>query len=256
MKMQSRYTGKYALSALIVDDEEYSRLNLAQLLKKHCPQIEIAGYAQDLEEARSCLDRIVPDLVFLDVQMPGGSGFDLIEDQSNPIPYEVIIVTAFPDYGIKAVKAGALDYLLKPLRVRELQLAVLKAWNACLKKRQINSTEGENACKIAVSHHKGISLINKKDIVYLKADNMYTTLYLEKGEALLVSKPIVNFEQLLSEDCFLRIHKSYMINFRFMEGFSKANGGTVWMKNKVEIPVSRRQFPLFQKMLKWYTIPV
>lgn len=255
MKMQNRYSEKYTLTALIVDDEEYSRMNLSLLLQKHCPQIQVSGFACDINEAQSAIEAIRPEVIFLDVQMPGGCGFDLLQNYTD-YPFEVVIVTAYPDYGIQAVKSGALDYILKPIRAVELTTAVQRAWKIRLKKRQWNSLGVEESRKIAVSHSKGVSLICKKDIVYLEADNMYTTLHLENDTTLLVSKSIKSFEQSLPDDYFFRLHKSYIINFRHIEGFSKANGGTVWMKNQVEIPVSRRQLPLFQKLVKWHTISI
>jgi two-component system LytT family response regulator len=255
MKTQAQYTKRVSLSSLIVDDEEYSRRNLNQLLKKHCPQVDVKATAINVNQARKAIDQIQPDLVFLDIQMPGLSGLDLLKSYSCR-SFSVILVTAHPTYGIDAVKEGALDYLLKPIRVSELKTAVDKAWNQESQETWIKKHISTESYKISVSHTEGVSIISVKDILYLEADNMYTTIRLLNGEMLLASKPIGDFEKVLADFNFFRIHKSYLINFRYLERYSKNGGGLVWMSDKAELPVSRRQFPLFQKLLKQHVTPV
>lgn len=255
MNMQEHYSDNFVLSALIVDDEEYGRKNLLRLIEKYCPQIKVVACAENIQEAKDEITNKRPELIFLDIQMPGGNGFKLLESFTEP-QFSVIIVTAHPDYGIKAVRAGAVDYILKPLRVVELTEAVKRAWQDQHYKRQLKGAFLKESCKISISHTKGVSLICLNDIMYLEADNMYTTMYLADDTPLLISKPIKDFETSLKGDLFLRIHKSYLINFQHLARFTRANGGMVWMKNEVELPVSRRKLPLFQKLLLWHATPI
>ena len=248
-------SGIFSLSALIVDDEEYGRKNLQQLVLKNCPQIEICGLAENIETARLIIKDRKPDIVFLDIQMPGGDGFSLLKNYVER-PFSVIMVTAFPDYGIQALRAGAVDYILKPLRVKELNAAVERAWEEQSRKRINAQKSTDPNAKISVSHTKGISFIQIQSISYLEADNMYTTIYLEDTSSLLVSRPIKDFESVLPEDSFFRIHKSYLINVFHMSRFSKATGGWVWMKGEKQLPISRRKLGLFQQMLRWYAEPI
>ena len=234
------------LRTIIVDDEVHGRQNLLQLIQKHCPQLQVDGLASSVEEASEMISDKGPDVVFLDVQMPGCSGFDLLKSPGR-ITFSVVIVSAHAHYGIQAVKADAVDYLLKPIRVSELKEAVRKV-------QSITPQEdvADNAQKIAIPHAHGVSLVSVNDIEYLEADNMYTTLHLASKRPVLVSRGIKEFEVALPASRFVRIHKSFIVNLDFVHHFHRLGGGEVELMSGANLPVSRRRLSLFQDALSRY----
>lgn len=237
------------LTAVVVDDELHGRKNLVSLLGKHCPQVDVIGTADDVESADKIISNQVPDLVFLDIEMPGLNGFELLTDGDRD--YAVIIVSAHQQYGIKAVKLNVLDYVLKPIRSKELKEAVNKATTRSFDTEK-SSYSSKN--KMAIPHSRGTSVISLDRIVYLEADNMYTTLHLVDRTVLVASKPIVEFEKALANTSFFRIHKSHMINFDHLLLFSKQHGQQVVLSNDATLPVSRRRLAQFEKALCNHTL--
>lgn len=236
------------MKAIIVDDELNNRENLRQLLKIHCPEVTIVAACTSAAEAREeiiCLD---PDLVFLDIEMPGGNGFSLLESLPDP-DFEVIFVTAYGHYGIKAIKFSALDYLLKPIDITELTEAVKKAEekialrqeNRRMKHLLQNSKLPDENKTIALSLADKIEFIEIDTIIRCEAENNYTTFYLTDGQKLVVSKTLKEFDELLTPCHFLRVHQSHLINLRQVKSFIKSDGGYIRMKDGSSVSISRQR---------------
>jgi len=237
------------LKAVIVEDEKRSRETLAGLLKLYCKNIEIVAEAEDVRTGLEAIRNNDPDLVFLDIQMPDGSGFKLLESLEQ-INFDVIFTTAYDQFAIKAIKFSALDYLLKPIFPEDLLAAVKKAEEKRLKP---GSKEGikvllENyrkpetdTPKIVLSTSEKINVVNVKDIIRCESDNYYTMFYFTDGKRLMVSKTLKENEELLSSYNFIRPHKSHLINALYIKSFNKQDGGYIVMTDGSTVPVSRRK---------------
>lgn len=236
------------MKALIVDDEKDVSLALKLLLTKTCPDIQIIGVVHSAMEAVKVLKKDKVDILFLDVEMPGGNGFDLLEIVDNKDLY-VIFTTAHSEYAIKAIKNGAKDYILKPIDPDELMASVAKA------KKEIDSikTNGVGtkiSSTLSISTPKGLMFVNKEDVIYIKADGRYSELYCKDDQRYTVCKNIGEYEEELSKDFFFRVHKSYLINCKHVVKINSTDGGFVEMNNKSEIEISKRKKAEFLKFLK------
>ena len=250
------------LNALIVDDEEYSRKSLYFLLQEHCPQINTAGQASSVANAREILEEHSFDLVFLDIAMPKENGFELLPDiqKTNSL---VIFITAFDQYALKALKASAVDYLLKPIDITELKAAVEKALirkteNISSKENLLRlSTLSENLQnkskidKITLQHTHGFHVIDTDNIIHIEADSNYSVFHLKNDTKLVISKPLKEFEDMLNSD-FARIHKSAIVNLKYIKSYSNKHGLEVILLNDSILPVSRRRASDFQEKLKQF----
>lgn len=237
------------VKAIIIEDEKMSRETLRRLLEKYCPTVEVVaeadGYRKGMEEIR----KYHPDVIFLDIQMPDGSGFRLLEELED-IDFEVIFTTAFDQFAIKAIKYSALDYLLKPIIPQELTEAIQrverkKADNA---KRRIEAVATDNLKmqddrnhKIVLSTSEMLHVISVDDIIRCESDNYYTNFYFIDGRKLLVSKTLKENEELLSHHNFIRPHKSHLINIKYIKSYIRQEGGYILMSDDTHIPVSRRK---------------
>ena len=241
------------IKAIIAEDEQKNRENLRQLLLKHCPGIDIIDCCSSAAEAYEIIVSLQPELVFLDIEMPGMNGIyvgnELKKANKNVIIFvEVIFVTAYDHYGIQAIKFSALDYILKPTDIDELIQAVTKA------KKKI-STQAENRQMLhllqnnklpdkhktpALSLADKIEFIEIGSIVRCKAENNYTTFYLKDGQQLVVSKTLKEFDELLVPYHFLRVHQSHLINLNEMKSYIKSDGGYIRMKDGSSVSISRQ----------------
>jgi two-component system LytT family response regulator len=234
------------IQAIIVDDEPGNIDVLKKMIAGFCKNIEISGSAASVEEAITAINEKKPDLVFLDIEMPGKNAFDLV-DYLSPIGFEIIFVTAFEHYALKAFRYSAIDYLLKPVNIRELQEAVEKARTRIQDRNfqdRLNNffnIERKKETKIAVQLKDGYSFINYDDIVCCSSDGTYTVIYLINGNKLLSSNNLKHFTGLLPEDIFCRIHHSYLANLDHAVHFSRGRGGTLLMVNKMLLEVSQRK---------------
>ena len=246
------------LNALIVDDEEYSRKSLYFLLQENCPEVHIGGIAKSVAEARTLLEEQNFNVAFLDIAMPKENGFELLPQlQSRNVM--VIFTTAYDQYALKALKANAIDYLLKPIDIAELKTAVSKAvdWAQML---SVSSAKTAETVKPEVNAHKKISLpgtygfkvVDTVDIIYVEADSNYSIFHLKTGEKLIISKPLKEFEETLDTFGFIRIHKSAIINLKYVRSYSNKNGLQVLLTNNVVLPVSRRRATEFQEKARQY----
>lgn len=226
------------LRSIIVDDEKLSRDLLHASLEEYCSGIEVGGEAASIEEARPLIEQYEPDVVFLDIQMPNGSGFDLVADNRK---FEVVFVTAYRQFAIHALKAGAVDYLLKPIDTAELKSSVERLYSrhAKNKKRDYFLFPGELDKRISIRHTGGFRVLQLSEITRLEASDNYTRIHLTGGTRLTVCKTLKDFERKLHTDWFLRVHKSYMINLFHLREYLTEDGGVALMSDGEKVPVSR-----------------
>lgn len=238
--------------SIIVDDELKSRENLKKMILTFCEGVEVAATCQNVTQGIEAIDKTRPDLVFLDVQMQGETGFDLLT-QIKEIDFEVIFTTAHAEYAIKAIKFSAVDYLLKPIDVDELQNAVAKVkarLNGDIVERMhqllqnVKATGLENY-KLALPTAEGLTFIKVNDILYLKASGNYTEIFMVEGQKYLVSRHLKEYDDMLGESNFFRIHHSTLINVNFIQSYARGEGGYVVMTDGVSLDVSRRKKEAF-----------
>ncbi|MEM9929426.1 MAG: LytTR family DNA-binding domain-containing protein [Bacteroidota bacterium] len=243
------------IRALIVDDEANNRENLRLALAVHCPEVEVVGEA---DSAITAMDRIKaeqPDLVFLDIAMPLGSGFDLLEGLER-IDFEIIFVTAYDKYAIRAIKFAAVDYLLKPINVLELKKAVTRVQSKHLRKHQQDQLATllhnikQQEKKIALPQADHIEFVAVHQIVRCRGDRNYTHFILKDGRKLLVSRTLKEYVELLEDQSFYRIHQSHLVNLNCIHKYSKRDGGILIMEDGEQLPVARaRKEGLLERLL-------
>ncbi len=238
------------INALIVDDEKSSRAVLIQLLKEFCPEVNILGEATSAQLAYDFILKTPVDLVFLDIQMPTGNGFTLLQ-KFTVLPFDVIFVTSYDQYAINAIKFSALDYLLKPVAIDLLKDAVTKAIETKGKKSNtqpqvINLLQLVDADvtekKIALHQKDAVRFVKVSDILYIEGESNYTSITISTLEKYTSSRTLKEFEEYLqSFDFFVRIHKEVIINVHHIEKYSKGDPFIIEMKDKKEFEASRRR---------------
>lgn len=234
------------MKAVIIDDEKDSRDILANYVKKYCPEVAVCGFGESVETGLSAIREHQPDIVFLDIEMPYGNGFDLL-DKAKDIDFETIFVTAFDHYAMQALNQSAAYYLLKPIDIEELIKAVQKIKS---EREQENYTQhakvlldnlkagGQTQQKIMLPTLEGFEIVSIRSIVYCEAVDNFTRFHFEVGQPLLICRTLKYFEDLLKDSRFLRIHRSYLINPEYVVRYSRGKGGYVTMKNNQELEVS------------------
>ncbi len=256
-------------SAIVIDDERNVREALSISLRQNCPDIFISGAAASAEQGRELLRTNEVDIIFLDISMPRENGFEFLNsiDKQN---YCIIFTTAYEEYALKAIKANAIDYLLKPINPEELKESVQKAI-AHLELRHHkpemqqayaeslgNLTEqvqsGSNLIKkITVAEQFGFKVIDVADIKYLEADTQYTILFLKGPEQIVSSKSIGEFEKILTNPEFFRIHKSIIINLNYLKEFSSYQGNYAVLQDKSKLLISRRRLNEFKEKVREFS---
>ena len=235
------------LQAIIVEDEANSRELLANYITKYCPEVHIKGTASNIKEAIILIEKYSLDLVFLDVEMPYGNAFDLL-DELPERTFETVFVTAYDHYAIDALNNHAAYYVLKPIAIDELIKAVqvvkeIKLKEAALAQEVVSTlTPAQKTGKITVPQQDGFRVVKIQDILYCKADDNYTEIHLE-DQKILVSKTLKHFESMLKDSQFVRIHKSYLINIQYVTKYRKGKGGSVVLSNTKEIQVAPSRKP-------------
>jgi len=229
------------LRAIIVEDEETSREILKNYLTKYCPSVEVLGEAANVDEALVLIRNNTLDLVFLDVEMPYGNAFDLL-DQVGDRSFETVFVTAYNHYAIDALNAHASFYLLKPISIDKLIEAVdyvseIKEKENSLQNTVLKPKLSQVTGKITIPLQSGFEVLEVADILYCQADDNYTNIHLETGKKL-VSKTLKYFEDILTESGFARVHKSYLVNVNEITEYRKGKGGSVVLSSGKEIMVS------------------
>ena len=221
------------IKTILVDDEHLNNKNLEILLKNHCPNISILGSFVSATDAKNYLLKHDVDLVLLDVSMPNKSGFDLL-DHFTDRKFIVVFVTAHEEFAIKALRIGALDYVLKPILVSELKTAI-----ASVEKQLFNNDTNTSSKKIVISNDEGKSIIDPSEILYFKGDDNICTLFLSKNRKVSVSKTLKYFEDLLDVN-FVRIHKSYLLNTNCASKIIHKELPFIELLNGTQLPISRR----------------
>lgn len=248
------------MRTIIIDDEEKARKTIMGFLAMSCKEIEIVAQAESVETGLKAIREFQPELVLLDINMPDGTGFDLLKLIGN-FSFKLIFVTAYEEYAVKAFKFSAIDYILKPINPTELIEAVEKA-------RQLFDKENfelrykafianydnklKSDKKLVLKTSESIFMIEVKDIIRCEADGSYTTFYLNDCRKILVSKNLKEYEDMLTELNFFRAHHSHLVNLNYMQSFEKRDGGYILMKDKSMVPVSTRRkdelLTLFENM--------
>ncbi len=236
---------KQKYRALIIDDERSSRLVLKKLLEQDCSEIDVLGELGDIEEGYHAIKELKPDLVFLDIRMPKGDSFTLLE-RLGETNFEVIFVTSYDQYALSAIKASALDYLLKPVERKELVAAVAKFKKRFLEKTPTNSELIRNLFmqkerKVAIHHKGNVMLLPIEEINFIEADINYSNVYTHY-QNYYVAKTLAEWEEILQEDkLFIRVNKSTIINCNYCSYYEKGNPVVLVLKNNNKVPVSRRR---------------
>ncbi len=247
------------IKAIIVDDEKMSRLTLRKLLEMYCPSVEIIAEAQNAAEAAVLARELKPDLIFLDVAMPGKNGIDFLKEQDE-INFEVIFVTAHDKYVLQAIRFAAIDYLQKPVEEKLLVTAVSNAAKRIQQKSNSQHIEtflhnmkqqtSQQAMQLCIPSIKGFQVVELNDIVYCEAENTYTTIHFKDGKKTLASRPLMDYELMLQDNQFFRIHKSSLVNMKHIKEYQKGEGGFVTLSNGKQLEVSRRKKETFLAKMK------
>jgi two-component system LytT family response regulator len=246
------------IKAIIIDDEEPGRNVLENLIRKYCPDVSIIGTGSSAKEAKRLIAELNPSLLFLDVEMPGGSGFELLE-QIEKRNFAVIFTTAYDQYAVKAFKYSAIDYLLKPINIEELMNAVKKIKASGSKQNEEsvqhlvesynNSGVSKNSNNAALPTHEGLVFANITDIIRCEADGKYSWCYLKDNKKVYALRSMKDLEEQLEQFGFCRIHHAHLVNLNQIRAYTKGDGGTVTLSNGDEVTVSKRKKDEFLKRL-------
>lgn len=236
------------LRTIIIDDEAHMRQTLEKMVDRFCLNLNLVATADGVKRGVSAIRQYHPDLILLDIKMNDGTGFDLLK-QIEPIDFKIIFITAYDQYAVKAIKFSAIDYLLKPIDPDELILATKKAdeivqqdFNIQLNALSENLKNGEQSDKkIILKTFDNIHLVKVRDITYCESEGSYTNICLMNGKRILVSNTLKDYDEMLKESGFYRVHKSYLINMRFVERFERTDGGHVILENGSRVPVASRK---------------
>jgi two-component system, LytTR family, response regulator len=235
--------------AIIIDDEENSRSNTRSMIESYCPELEIVGEAANGPDGKLKIQDLKPHLVFLDINMPGMNGFQMLEGIYNR-DFCVVFLTAYSEHGINAVKAGAIDYLLKPLMLSELQAAIHKVVQHYESKTSTSSAKPDDKSLILINHNKGFTLVDVKDIVWLEADDNYTNLFINGKKKIVASKTLREFEAILPPQEFFRIHRSSLININYIKEYNNQEGGGILLSDGTMVHVSKARIQEFADFIK------
>jgi two-component system LytT family response regulator len=251
------------LNVIIVDDEEFARSSLYFLIQENCENVHLCGIAKSVEEARQLLILHDIDLIFLDIAMPGKNGFELVPDAKNNNA-QIVFTTAYDQYALKAIKANALDYLLKPIDIDELKETIEKAAkfvrfsdfeldrNERMQHLMSDLSEKSEIRKLSLPNGQGYTMIDLNEIIHIEADSNYSVFHLNQREKITVSRVLKEYEEILPENQFVRIHKSSIINLNYLKEYNFKNGLEVLLKNGEKIAVSRRRSSIFVEKVKLY----
>ncbi|HXB34589.1 MAG TPA: LytTR family DNA-binding domain-containing protein [Puia sp.] len=247
------------IRTVLIDDETDSNRILQTLLENYCPQVAVIGTADGVETAIEVIRDAQPDLVFMDIEMTQGNAFDLL-NRLQPVNFHVIFVTAFDNHAIRAFKYNAIDYLLKPVNIRELCAAVDRLSGKAVEanllgrvKSMLENVRGADVSerKIAFPTQNGLSFISIRDIIRFEAKGSYTLIHLQDRTKVTATGGIKEFEELLPDIIFFRIHQSHIINLNKIKSYQKGRGGYVTLEDDTEIEVaSRRREEFMQRLLK------
>lgn len=242
--------------AIIIDDENRTRDLIAKMINSFGLDIEAISAADSVESGIKAIEEYQPDLVFLDIQMPDGTGFDLLRsiDKKN---FDVIFITAHEEFAIKAIKFSALDYILKPVDPTELKAAVERALVSLNSEKEEvqfealhNNMQAQQKRRLVLKTQESVHVVDLEQIIRCEADRNYTSFFLTEGRKILVSKTLKEYETLLTGYNFLRVQQSHLVNLDYVDRYDKGNGGSVVMKDGSEVPLSPAKREIFFKILE------
>jgi two-component system LytT family response regulator len=247
------------IRSILVDDEPRGLTSLEKLLQLNCPEIKVIACCDNATDAYNQIRSMRPELVFLDVAMPGKNGFDLLRDLSD-IHFEIIFVTAYNHYMTQAFRYSAVDYLLKPVEDELLVEAVRRADKRINQKtgmehietflHNVRHTGETQKLKLCIHSIKGFQVVELKDIIYCEASSNYTNFYFSNRSMICASRPIHEYEALLEDSNFVRIHKSFLVNIEYIKEYVRGEGGCVILEGGKEVEVSRRKKDLLMRKMK------
>lgn len=245
------------IKVIIIEDEKQSRDILISMLQKYFRNIEILAVCKNADEGKTAIESLSPDLVLTDIELEEKTAFDMLQ-QLNNIDFEVIFITAYEQYALQAIKFSALDYLLKPFSTEDLSSAI----NRYEQKKDRQQSAGQfntlfhnlkhiqkNAKKIALPTSNGLTIVLLKDIIRCEAGINYTIFFLATKDKIVVAKTLREFDELLNDYDFIRVHNSHLINLHHIKNYTRGEGGTVMMTDGTEVDVSRRKKEEFLKRL-------
>jgi two-component system, LytTR family, response regulator len=238
---------------VVIDDEQNAVDFIISVIGEYCADLEVVGKASSVAEGIKTIESLRPDLVLLDVEMPNGTGFDLLSHFPQK-DFEVVFITAFNHYAIKAIKFSAVDYILKPININEF----IEAISRVIKKRSddlsrnnekfrvlMENLKTPSPSRLAIPTSEGMEYLNPRDIIRIEADRSYSWFHLVGERKILVSKNLKEFQDLLGDRYFFRPHNSYLINLKFVKKFVKKDGGYIEMTDGSQIPISRNRKDIF-----------
>ncbi len=250
------------IKAILIDDDQNLREGMKGLLERFAPNIKIIGEADSVSTGIEVIDALKPQVVFLDIQLNDGTGFDILEQlaaKNGAIKSNIVFITAHEQYAIKAFRFSALDFLLKPVDPDELQKVIVKIESVLEKTNDYAHIDlllenirkkVDNFKRIALSTSDGIHLFEISDIIRCESEDNYTKFYIKNSKPILISKTLKEYEELLTEHGFERIHQSHLINLNYLKSYIKKDGGYVIMADESHLPISQRKRERLQEILK------
>ena len=242
------------IKSVIIDDERIARESLKKLLDKYATDVEVIGYADSAFNGIREIKKCQPDLIFLDIEMSGGSGFEML-DAMDQINFDVIFVTGHAEFAVRAFKYEALDFLLKPVDPDELDRAIEKHRKRVTEKDKLDHRLGLVKAlslmnsKVPLPHKDGVRFMEVGDVIRLEADGSYVTIYSEKERPQVVSKPLKFYASFLNEEVFLRVHRSHMVNVKYVREFKREGGGYILLSNGETVQVAEKKRDMVLKKL-------
>ncbi|WP_316783875.1 LytTR family DNA-binding domain-containing protein [Pedobacter frigiditerrae] len=248
------------ITAVLVDDELINNSNLKALLNRHCPKINVIATTTNADEAKIQIMELKPDVVFLDIEMPDKNGFDLLKSIKEP-NFDVVFVTAYDNYGIMAIKFSALDYLLKPINITELKKTIERVEQSVQVKKQnarldnllelLDKKHNNDSQKIALPTQKETYLVPVKEIVRCESSNNYTTFFLTNGSSHLISRPLYEYDELLSPYGFVRCHQSHLVNKTHVTSILNEDAGYLILDyTDQKIPIAKQRKSEVKSLLR------
>jgi two-component system LytT family response regulator len=242
---------------VIAEDDIKNIQILNNILEEHCANVEVVGTATTVKQAVEVIKQTEPDVLFLDIEMPPHKGFEVLE-KFPEVNFDVIFITAHEEYALQAIKFAALDYLLKPISLSEVQAALKKVKNrsrgeanelTTILKEYLKDKE-QTFSKIVIPSNDGYNVIDLRDIIYCEACDSYTKIHVNDGKVYLISKPLKEYDEMLSDKGFYRVHKSFLVNVDHIRKIIKGISAAVVMSDKANIPISMRKKDEFFQNLK------
>lgn len=245
------------INAVIIDDEKMARTLLAGMLDEYCKDVTVIAQCSDLAEGVKAIRKLKPDVVFLDIEMPGHSGLELLDFfDENDVDFSIIFTTAYNQYAVQAFKLSAVDYLLKPIEPIDLEQAVERFKRNKGKKDYSILKENINPSlpqKLSVYTLNSVKFIETNDILFFKAEGAYTEIVLTNGKTITVSKGLKKFEEILAENpLFFRCHKSYIVQLKYISEHVKSDGGYLKVAEQYEVSLSSERVAELYKLMNWY----